>query len=313
MTDDDVDVDDYFEDLIEDEIGLDWPSLRAEIPEKSTKELVELMVYLGPYVNKYLVTEIVKREDAVFWLRKLVQDGRHWRDEGPGSGWSPVHAIHILAIMKGDTALELLLDVLRYYGEDLGDLLTEAVPSLLYSFGVKSIDRQMLFANDETLEAFVRGTAMSSLTALMRDDPSRMKDYKEFLTNLLFGSMEETVSTMAADELASLRDPSILPDIYKAYEQGRIDTSFCPLNELEATVRGEFREMDEEDIQRTTRNPLEHFSRKNIGHLYSMQTPLSVHEELSHIPPMKKKKIGRNELCPCGSGTKYKKCCGKMK
>ena len=26
---------------------------------------------------------------------------------------------------------------------------------------------------------------------------------------------------------------------------------------------------------------------------------------------MKKKKIGRNESCPCGSGRKYKKCCGK--
>ena len=23
------------------------------------------------------------------------------------------------------------------------------------------------------------------------------------------------------------------------------------------------------------------------------------------------RKIGRNELCPCGSGKKYKKCCGK--
>jgi preprotein translocase subunit SecA len=22
-------------------------------------------------------------------------------------------------------------------------------------------------------------------------------------------------------------------------------------------------------------------------------------------------KIGRNDLCPCGSGLKYKKCCGK--
>ena len=23
------------------------------------------------------------------------------------------------------------------------------------------------------------------------------------------------------------------------------------------------------------------------------------------------RKIGRNELCPCGSGKKYKKCCGR--
>jgi len=27
--------------------------------------------------------------------------------------------------------------------------------------------------------------------------------------------------------------------------------------------------------------------------------------------PVRKKKVGRNDLCPCGSGKKYKKCCGK--
>ena len=27
--------------------------------------------------------------------------------------------------------------------------------------------------------------------------------------------------------------------------------------------------------------------------------------------PRINKKIGRNEKCPCGSGRKYKKCCGK--
>jgi SWIM/SEC-C metal-binding protein len=36
-------------------------------------------------------------------------------------------------------------------------------------------------------------------------------------------------------------------------------------------------------------------------------------EILSNTPePVKvDKKIGRNEPCPCGSGKKYKKCCGK--
>jgi len=27
-------------------------------------------------------------------------------------------------------------------------------------------------------------------------------------------------------------------------------------------------------------------------------------------PVIKAKKVGRNEPCPCGSGKKYKKCCG---
>jgi uncharacterized protein YecA (UPF0149 family) len=31
-------------------------------------------------------------------------------------------------------------------------------------------------------------------------------------------------------------------------------------------------------------------------------------KEFAKIP---KKKIGRNDLCPCGSGLKYKNCCGK--
>jgi len=33
----------------------------------------------------------------------------------------------------------------------------------------------------------------------------------------------------------------------------------------------------------------------------------------SHIEPIRNsgRKIGRNELCPCGSGKKYKHCCGK--
>lgn len=38
-------------------------------------------------------------------------------------------------------------------------------------------------------------------------------------------------------------------------------------------------------------------------------------EEVSPLPQtsvsVKRSKIGRNEPCPCGSGLKYKKCCGK--
>ena len=33
--------------------------------------------------------------------------------------------------------------------------------------------------------------------------------------------------------------------------------------------------------------------------------------KLHKTPQAKSKKIGRNDPCPCGSGKKYKKCCGK--
>ena len=33
-------------------------------------------------------------------------------------------------------------------------------------------------------------------------------------------------------------------------------------------------------------------------------------EEKPSKPVTKKDKVGRNDPCPCGSGKKYKKCCG---
>jgi SWIM/SEC-C metal-binding protein len=38
----------------------------------------------------------------------------------------------------------------------------------------------------------------------------------------------------------------------------------------------------------------------DLGRLLNPQQPLTV-----------KKKVGRNESCPCGSGNKFKKCCGR--
>ena len=34
-------------------------------------------------------------------------------------------------------------------------------------------------------------------------------------------------------------------------------------------------------------------------------------EESTMLPRATKERIARNAPCPCGSGTKYKKCCGK--
>jgi preprotein translocase subunit SecA len=36
-----------------------------------------------------------------------------------------------------------------------------------------------------------------------------------------------------------------------------------------------------------------------------------ISEEGAKIVKAESEKVGRNDLCPCGSGKKYKKCCGK--
>lgn len=34
---------------------------------------------------------------------------------------------------------------------------------------------------------------------------------------------------------------------------------------------------------------------------------------IEEIVPVKRERLHRNDLCPCGSGVKYKKCCGSPK
>jgi preprotein translocase subunit SecA len=62
------------------------------------------------------------------------------------------------------------------------------------------------------------------------------------------------------------------------------------------------------------------FEQTPKNYVHSEYTPLQAQEEKKEPQPaavepakpiVSEKKVGRNEPCPCGSGKKYKKCCGR--
>lgn len=63
------------------------------------------------------------------------------------------------------------------------------------------------------------------------------------------------------------------------------------------------------DIEELRRNllmvdmPSEDLRIKFLEELYKVETEIKENT--------KTKKVGRNDLCPCGSGKKYKNCCGR--
>lgn len=66
------------------------------------------------------------------------------------------------------------------------------------------------------------------------------------------------------------------------------------------------REMDLEDCRKqilTMKMPSEAMRVDLLKQLTEIKPPV--------VQPEKQKKVGRNDPCPCGSGKKYKKCCGK--
>jgi len=307
--------DESFADLIESEVGMDWDQMEADLPEMATEKLVEVMVALELYVNQTFAKEIAKRGDAVFWLRKLTQNGRYRYREDYGSGWTPIHSIHLLPLIKSKEALELLLDIIRYRSDDLDDWLTESVGGLLAAFGKDAIEDLKRFSSDETLEAFVRNAATTALAFLASKTPSYKDDIKEHLMDLFNATSDATFASLVADDIASFHDPSVMPQIRRAFEENRMDELIESEEELELVIAGKY---DDLLYYRCEEDPLNHFSRKNIEYLHSLHhskpdeeddNEFDEDEAFDFKTKEKPKKIGRNDPCPCGSGKKYKKCC----
>ncbi len=95
-----------FADTIRGETGFEWEDIKDDLPAYQAAVLIDIMTELGLFVNKQLAQEIAIRDNAVFYLRKLIQDGKYWRHSGPGDGWSPIHVIHILPLIRNKAAFD---------------------------------------------------------------------------------------------------------------------------------------------------------------------------------------------------------------
>jgi hypothetical protein len=308
--------DEDFADLINSHTRMDWDLMMKDMHEISTGELIEGLITLELYVNKKFAQEIARREDAVFHLRKLIQDGHYWNEIAPGNRWTPIHAIHILALIKSKDALSLLLDTIRFRNFELYDWLTENVTSLLVAFGEDAIEPLKEFTKDETLEHFARGTATTALVFLSRNKPSYKNGVVKHLIELLNTTYDITFASLIVQDLARFHDISVMPEIHRAFKEDRIMEIFMTEEDVESRIKGSD---NHHDIKRHTRDPLDHFSRESIESLddHSWKPEDEDFAWLGEDDPesemddeiIKREKIGRNEPCPCGSGKKYKKCC----
>lgn len=271
--------------------------------EMDTESLINEMIYLNLDVPPDLAQEIASREDAIIYLKSILQDDKYWYQGGPGDAWAPIHAIHILPLIKTKEALELLLDIMMAEKDALGDWITESMPTLLAAFGEDAVERLKEYILDETLDLYIRSSVATALNVIAHQYPVRNEDIKAFLSKLLEDTTDQTFAAFLVDELLSFKDQNLLPQVQKAFEDERIDTEVISQDDVDWVFN---LPEEEQSYFKFMKNPLEHFSRENISYLKKISYP-----EKKTADKKKEKKIGRNAPCPCGSGKKYKKCCLK--
>lgn len=128
--------------------------------------------------------------------------------------------------------------------------------------------------------------------------------------------------------LTDLKDSSSIDFIKSLFEDGEIDEEITTLDEVLDVYKGLYDKNIEESYR--MKDILDYFKVNDFflssnsdlseGHTFLNDDLGSVpiesdikgdHVQVSNHPTTKtlKPKIGRNDLCHCGSGKKYKKCC----
>jgi len=307
--------------------------------EWSTEELINEFVSLELRVPAPLAKEICNRPDSTPYLARILEEERYRELGGPGDGWSPIHALHLLGCFKTPEALHLLIGVLRIRGKELGDWLTEDIPSILANFGTSAVEPLTELVLDESLYAFVRSAVASALGVIAHNHSECREQVIKLFRQIVRAAnargadeVDYTFITLLIDDLAQFKDREAFKDIEQAFANELIDDFIINFEDVKCIYQ-----TPDEDMSyhyHHEKDPMDHFSQKNIDYLYKLhyetkkkQGKTELEKALETLKSIQKvygedtkssskimkgkrrKKIGRNDPCPCGSGKKYKKCC----
>jgi hypothetical protein len=189
-----------------------------------------------------------------------------------------------------------------------GDVVTQDGATMLASVCQGDLEPIKALILNRRADEYGRGAGVTALALLAAwGEVPRERVVEHFLWLASEGLEREpgmVWDSLAADS-ADVEAVEVFPELRRAYDEGLIDPQFMhpsELDEVERTPRGQFIE----DL-RERHPPI-----IDVGEAIAWwgrlgrKEPAPVREEPYIAPP----RVGRNEPCPCGSGKKYKKCCG---
>jgi len=280
----------------------------------STEKLIDEFILSELRVPIPLVKEICNRPDSVPYLARIVEEDTYWVIGGPGDAWSAIHALHLLGGIETKEALNVLIATLRDYGEDIGNWLLGSMPAILANFGPSAIGPLKAVVLDDGLDGFVRGAASKALVVIAYNHSECrepiIKLFRQIIRDADVRDAEDSdmFISLLVEDLVQFKDQAATEEIELAFTKGLVDESYIDL----VDVKRIYRTPDEElYYHHFDWDPIDHFSQENIEYLDKLHYVEAEKQKSGSklTKGKKKKKIGRNDPCPCGSGKKYKKCC----
>lgn len=232
-------------------------------------------------------------------------------------------AIYMLAYFRETRAFEYIIRIAYLPDEQaydlLGDTITEDFGRILASVCDGNIEPIKDIIEDSSLDEYVREQALDSLLILLNNGVVSREQIVFYFKELFNGKLETDYSSVwdSLPLTCSLIHPEGLEDdIRKAVEDGKVMEIIAGLDHMERQLNRSVKEVLDELKED------EFYSLISERDVYSLEGWVGVdfdedfedeydYEILFNIPYKRESFVGRNDPCPCGSGKKYKKCCGK--
>ena len=302
----------------------------------SDADLVALLRTAEDRLPRVAAEEIVRRGERMIGpLASLLAEDRLW-DDDKEEWWALVHATFLLAAGGHPAALKNVIEAIRNSIETEIDWIYDPVDALFAKFGPSAIPRLEEIVLDEDEEPLLATIALAtlathaahgafpvdkllSLAATFVDDPvdENLDEESAFILQCwAFAGHRDAV--LAALRIPEKRARKSFPWLWEdeegepeppetAFKFGDILSFY---NDDEIHARQELWEeqqrvqlLAQEGGSLLTDRPPE------TAEMLRELTP----EGPADLPPPPVRntdKVGRNDPCPCGSGKKFKKCCG---
>jgi hypothetical protein len=245
--------------------------------------------------------------------------------------WAPVHAWRALGQLRAPEAVAPLLTLFQR-ADDSDDWVMSDLPEALAKIGAPAIEPVANYLADTMHGEWARVTAADALGHIGQAHPELRAECVARLAKQLekFAEQPETVNTFVISALWDLRAVEAMSVIERAFASGLVDESVNgDLEDVQIhfglkTQRDHPRKPNHltEMSQKLSgmREEIEDYERENAELRETIAAMEAIVPKVEGSPDNSEwkipepyiapPKVGRNEPCPCGSGKKYKKCCG---
>jgi hypothetical protein len=287
--------------------------------------LKELQPYTGRFPMQAMRAAIAQREAITPELLRVLEAVAENPEQYARREGHMLHlfALYLLAQFREKRAYPLVVKMFSAPGEmpfDLaGDTVTERLNRIFASvYDGNPVPLQGLVEN-EAVNEYVRDAAIEAFVILAHTGQMTREAVAAYFTSLFLGKLKRSpchVWDSLAVAVADLPAPELLECVRQAYAQGLVNPWFASLEGIERTLRE--REQGRREKGRVITDAIAEMewwaTFHKSGQASSKPRPgghPAAPAGPTRSPPKVHKKPWRNAPCPCGSGKKYKHCCGK--